>query len=514
MLIRRVELIGFFGITDTLVFPESGVLKVVSPNGSGKTARILDAPSWAVWGRTLRRTPPTPISTEPTFAEVALVTDKVEVVRSTKRGKKLSWNYHDQQPVVYETVSKSEAALERVLGDQNSWIRTHVFSSRDANLFSTATDGERKRLLERMMGLDIFDDAYKFVQQASTARKLAITSLQSELSLLEERISEVRNHAASLKELAKAENIDRTELEKEKSGLLLEREGHQRTYHDSSSELVRAQTLVAVAQKQQISHKDGICYACRQKIPDDILRQQDEELSRAIQEANDIGSKFRLQTQQATLRLADIDRRLSELQSMLDRSSSNGMVSSKLADLKKRYEADKTRLMNIQFDLEFLQDEESVTSHALRILGLQGVRARILGRALTSLEDLANLYLSWLNTPTRITLSASTEAVSGKVVDKISIGVDGFGGGHGYEASSGGERRRLDMAILLALASLSGSHGTLIFDEAFDALDHAGVESASELIGRIAENRPVVVITHNASLISALAGDPVSFPVL
>ena len=144
MLIKSVRLEGFFGITDHVEFPTTGVMTVVARNGTGKTGRMLEAPAWAAWGKTLRRTPPTRLGGDP-YACVALVTDKVEVVRATKKPK-LVWNHVGLQPVDYETPTKADEALERVIGDQTTWRRTHIFSSSDAALFSAATDGDRKRL--------------------------------------------------------------------------------------------------------------------------------------------------------------------------------------------------------------------------------------------------------------------------------------------------------------------------------------------------------------------------------
>jgi len=104
-------------------------------------------------------------------------------------------------------------------------------------------------------------------------------------------------------------------------------------------------------------------------------------------------------------------------------------------------------------------------------------------------------------------LSPYTERKSGVVSDSISIKVSGVGGGRGYKAASGGERRRIDAALLLALAEVSSAAagqapGTLWMDEVFDALDEEGVDAVSDVLAELAEERAVVLITHSSVLAS------------
>ena len=140
------------------------------------------------------------------------------------------------------------------------------------------------------------------------------------------------------------------------------------------------------------------------------------------------------------------------------------------------------------------------------VLGLKGVRAHVLGKSLDGLERVANGWLAKIaGASISLSLKPYTEKKTGGMSDAISLEVHGAGGGNGYKAASGGERRRIDVSILLALAEVAQaahgtSKGTIFFDECMDSLDGDGIDRVSEALNELAKDRCVVVITHNPSL--------------
>lgn len=508
MLLARVKLKNCCGITDDIEFPEVGTLTVVGENGSGKTVRVLDAPAWAAWGSTLRGTPPT---TGSTHTEVALITDKVEIIRSTKNPK-LEWRHHGTVPPIYETPTKQKEALLRVTGPMDTWCRTHVFTSLDAAIFSTATDGERKRLLEKLIGLHVFDAAYKIISDSTSSRLNSVTDIRNKIVRLEERMAEIGRHAKDLRAFFdQSDSGDPEKMQAEQMELAQKRQGFQEEYQRASAEIAQARAQLSMVQSQQLQHQNGQCYACKQNIPHALLEQQQADLATAIRSANEAEVRNRVAMQDAAQAMSDIDYKLQNLNERINRTGSYQLVVDKLAALKLRYKEEQQQHASLQFDLSLYEEDEEVQRHASRMLGLKGPRARILARSLSALEVLANSYMEWLNSDTRLVLHGSADQANGKPSEKITIEVVGYGGGHGYDGASGGERRRIDMALLLAIANLSKSKGTLIFDEVFDALDNEGVRSACELLTRISEKRPIIVITHNPELVLGLRGPKLTF---
>ncbi len=153
-----------------------------------------------------------------------------------------------------------------------------------------------------------------------------------------------------------------------------------------------------------------------------------------------------------------------------------------------------SRLADLDFEVEILQASEQVLSYTERLFGTRGVRSRILGQALGPIQDAANAFLEHLHPDIKIELDADSDLKKGTSVEKIALTIHGRGGGHGYRALSKGERKRVDIALLLALASLGGE-GTLFFDDTFDFLDEEGAEAVGRVLEELAVDRTVVVLT-------------------
>jgi DNA repair exonuclease SbcCD ATPase subunit len=138
-------------------------------------------------------------------------------------------------------------------------------------------------------------------------------------------------------------------------------------------------------------------------------------------------------------------------------------------------------------------------------LGLRGVRAHVLARALGGIEAAANAWATKLGGMS-VKLRPYSERKSGGIADCISIDIEGRGD---YRATSGGERRRIDVAMMLALAEIAAAAhgktpGTLFLDEVLDALDKDGIERVKLIVEELAQERAVIVITHNQNLVQGI----------
>ena len=163
-------------------------------------------------------------------------------------------------------------------------------------------------------------------------------------------------------------------------------------------------------------------------------------------------------------------------------------------------------------ELEAAVRELDVLDAAILVLSPKGVRAKMLASRLASLGHAATHHLRHMGLPWTLVLAPTRELKGGGERDEISLEVRG---GSDYEDASRGERRRIDVSIVLAFAQLAGAwtgdHGDLpmFFDEVFDGLDRRGREAVAEILTELARNRPVVVITHRPEMRDHLQPDHV-----
>lgn len=137
----------------------------------------------------------------------------------------------------------------------------------------------------------------------------------------------------------------------------------------------------------------------------------------------------------------------------------------------------------------------------------QGIKSYILDDITPFLNRRVNKYLDKLTSGhIEVKFTTQTTLKSGETREKFSIEISNQDGGQEYSANSGGERKRIDLAINLALQDLVASRSNkriniAIWDEVFDALDEVGIEKVIELLQELSEEKStILVVSHNQHL--------------
>ncbi|WCS68537.1 chromosome partition protein [Bacillus phage vB_BsuM-Goe16] len=139
--------------------------------------------------------------------------------------------------------------------------------------------------------------------------------------------------------------------------------------------------------------------------------------------------------------------------------------------------------------------------------GNQGIKSILLDSVTPFLNQRANYYLSALSDSTmEVEFNTQTTLASGEKRDKFSVEVKNKNGEDGYRGSSNGEKRRIDVAVNMALQDLVMSRSNkkidlIVYDEVFEGLDQIGCEAVIQLLNEKAKQcGTVMVITHSESL--------------
>lgn len=137
----------------------------------------------------------------------------------------------------------------------------------------------------------------------------------------------------------------------------------------------------------------------------------------------------------------------------------------------------------------------------------KGIRSFIFETSLPELSSRANYYSTVLTGGTiNISILPTTAIKStGGVKEKLNIIVDNSLGAKSYDGCSEGEKRRVDLCLLLALQDLVSSRGTKkwdtsFLDEVFDTLDNTGITAVIDLLRTESPNKSIYLISHNNDL--------------
>lgn len=537
MRVKLLQLRYFMSYTEALLkFPDTGVLMITGANGAGKSS-IVEGVSFGGWGETLRG--PSPWLSGVPLGSISFGSTDVNVTRKrTGARNDLQWFPRTDSELgaaadtvmklgdgggQFENATKAQEALERVIGSHDVWRRSHVFSSHDAAHFTLATDKERKVLLESVLGVDVFDeglkacrDALKVAAQAHHDAKLRMEALTLRAAGARRRIEE---SVALLEQIPKTSASGSSEKVRRLAALLVEQKAAladlSKNVAAANSEAAERAGFIRALQRKLDSLQVDKCPTCGQGISERLREPVRKQIEEERAKAMGISSSIREQMEADQEQRESLDGELEELRKKkaeLEAADANAATHAKqralLASRVEESEAEVSRLLG---ELASLTVEEGDSKRALQelyvveqVLGLRGVRAQILGNALAGLERIANNWLLRIAGP-GLSLHLAT------VDDKIRLEVNGAGGGHGYQAASGGQRRRIDIALMFALAEVSSAArglvpGTMFFDEVFDALDEEGVEAVAAALTDLARERCVVVISHNIGLVRRLPG--------
>jgi DNA repair exonuclease SbcCD ATPase subunit len=526
---------------DVEVAVPPGLSLFLGDNGAGKTALALEAPSWCVWKKTIRGTKPDGEvhgtfeaggkrwRIERTDATVILAEDAV------MPGKGRVWVNRSGQ-----TPTETQERIDRIFGSWRRFSSTRVFSRRLLNRFGGATDKERKALLEEVLGYDRFERAYQWAlkergrrdeayRKAHAAAMAAYAAYDQAQKALEAMHAQPGDLPADVQAQQVEKSARRDELHQKWAALtsdLAKARAVVQGYRDLETK-VRTEDRGVASQIAALTPKGAAPTSCPTcKRPFGTASTEDAqaaygahveaELATLRQRREVLGRRLAGAVAEAELAVREVTR----IQGLHDgHGQALSLLDRELAGLAARFTAARERsalltaleTQHAKADAENTEaqaaavranDALAVAEHACAILGPKGVRVKMLAGGLALLEVGANEVLPRLGGQvSAVRIAGSRTKADGDAVAEVSIKVEGAGGGE-YRGTSDGEMGRVDAALLLGLARISGDPGFICFDEPFDGLDKEGLAGVCEILQEMAQTRQVVVITHSDDLVS------------
>lgn len=576
-------------------------------NGAGKSS-IFEALVWALFGRTIRDLPyDDKVIRDDADQGEALVKLTIEskaynIQRSKSRGEPARLSVLDdsgEEVFLTGTVVEKTKALEQLIRcDFDTFCNTAYFPQEKFTFFTQASDGDRKKVFDQILGTGYFQGLEKRARELKAEVQHELQKHTDEIEdiikvKLEAQEEEVRRLQFELDESANRTEADRKTLKDELDQLRLtqtsaintkkelekrresmrdqikevkkidkllgqlheEVSGRAAEYKLRVSKLERAEKDYAEAANDSASHlqllEKGRCPYCKQKFVDtESLSEMGQSLHDKLEATEESVTTYTKLEEEAEARYDQAKRKYDEvrpkntLENLSERlkkveedlEDTNVQLATISGDMSGRQRAlarldqlvveqvdrleaqlvmTKDTLVRTQQRLVAKQEEvDAVEKHIARLdfwidgFGPRGMRSLIFENMLPFINERANLYSSQLTDGAiRIEITATTQLKSGDLREKIAVSAVNDQGASVYGGNSGGERKRIDLAILLALqdliASRSGAAVQLaVYDEILDMLDEGGIQRVVDLFHEMAKTKPIFVITHSEWLTS------------
>jgi exonuclease SbcC len=214
----ELELQNFLAYRDPgpLSFEGIHIACLAGPNGAGKSS-LLDAITWALWGKARVNAPDDLIHQGQTEMRVALAFDLAgslfRVIRQRKVGKRgtsllemQGWDAETNswRGISEKTIRETQQKIESLLRlDYETFVNSAFLVQGRADEFTTKTPGLRKQVLSNILGLSSWEDFEQRARDRIAETKTGMNRLDGRLDEIDRELSQREAHES---ELAAAES--------------------------------------------------------------------------------------------------------------------------------------------------------------------------------------------------------------------------------------------------------------------------------------------------------------------
>lgn len=469
----------------TLPTGSSSLVLVHGANGTGKSSRLVDAPCYALWGKTER-------GIDPWGAQAGHVTVETDQFTITRRwtGRSLSVRLVDpSRATEFSTNTSAAAEVCRRYMPLDAWKLCARLTSSDIAAFSRAAAAKELSMLESVLGLSWVKRASAAASAKHREAQTSLAEIAYEQKQNQQQVAHIE-HTIALAEMLLGETPEPPPFPKPTEQYIADLRLQIAGNHSS------AQRRLAEQHVDESTNRES-CPTCK--------RPWDRKARADISQETAAPSQYA--SAQAAARAWHLLDAAKDQQAAW--ASYEAAVRSRQAKLQQlNLPREHERLldalcdaMEIDNNLQRAQQQAEVAAAVNQLYSAGGVRELLLKRALSILAQTATSYahaLGLFDTSIRLELRSDN--------GKIEFSASGVGGKHGYDGASSGQRRRIDIAMALAMADNSqyGKRGTLWLDEVFDSLDEDGIDQVVSLITHLSQQRQVILLTHNYTALQML----------
>ena len=557
-------------------------------NGAGKSM-VLEAVAWCLFGKTLRpKLSPDDVVRRGSRGGASVTVwvkgeREIKVTRYRKHTVRKNTVHLEIDGEAYTpgTVAETDALIEDYLGlTFEGYCNSVAFGARvDVQSFYSSTDAEKKRLLNELLGLGVYEAAADLAKKRLRDATSLLQDIEHDLDTVTQRQEDAYDALGQAEEDLDPEGLQRKIAEltvkdqrfskgirqlREEQGeadaafasaqesysikVRLYDEKHaaaekllkqrQRAVWDAQSEQsgFNSRALELDSLIRQTKEKGDTCETCGQKLDttareesiasmvkkrDDFkhkavamdieLKHHEEELelvtfpSEPCRELLEAAEDWQERCQQ---RIRELTQGREHCQQQLEQAKDHyDNIEAQITKLREKATELDNSLSELTEKIEPAKDDVDAYEYWTKGFGARGLQSFLIEAEMGRINKAATGHAQRLvGKGARIQLTAtSTTKTKGHQREVINITASIPNCASSYEGASKGQKRRLDLSLMLAFHELL-AHRTampianLFVDELFDGMDLTGVETSTELLKELSEDRPVLLITHDSRL--------------
>lgn len=482
-------------------------------NGAGKSS-IIEAVVFALFGKTLRKTNEKSITNYYTKGKcvVRLVVNDNVVIERTKKPPRLTLEI-DGENYTQDSISETQKYMENTLNTNYSiFTASMVFGQANSMNFLTATPEEKRAIIQSFLSVgDLFRNRAairSLKSQALSAKKVAealMNSAQVDVNAMKGKLQTIqknRRRAADLlsadtkKFISKYTVPEIAALESERHDLEHEigKKQHQKMMHERG----------IAWRKQQLEGDPPKCEKC------DWISQhqwdQREEIKAELQKDLSEVKRYEKEIKALNKKIDEIiipisAHDLETVENYKDSLRSEEFYKDRIKSKKEDVEKHGEEVLRHQKQYDIMKFWENAFSET-------GIIKYIIRNILEFFNERCNFYM----------FSLSQGRFSIKFDDSLAEEIFNEGEPCFFDSMSGGEKKRISLAVMLALNDLlllTGKERSNIvfFDEVADTLDPQGVNCLFEVLEELSQEKKIFIITHNDEFVSLLQNEAENFIV-
>lgn len=542
-----LKLYNFFAVKEAVItFRDKGFVVVVGPNGSGKTTMTIEGVLYALYGTSFEYGQRPGSAVKNRWASdwnVEIDFTDGDSTYKISRGKKGLFLFKDEKDISRSRSDDTQEIIEQILGRSESLFRRSVIFSVNMKRFSDLPESEKKALFDELTGIGSIDVGLLKTEEALKRAETELSTLKDSHRKVSLRIDVALDSAPDpdsaldpirRKELAESIELNervlnssrknskdaikkvRSKLEK----LSLIKDDINSEMADVKAKKASANSQLYTIQSQEEDQrtliKKGICPECRQKTDhlvskdyskdkialkgikvdlDAQLEILESDLQEARRRESSLNSSIRaLEDEQDNFERTK-ERSLRESRSLLEKIDENlkreATQQGILETLKEEQKSLQKRIdaKQVEVDNELVL-KTSFGKKGFRV-GIQASMIPELNREILSVVEESNSPLSL-----QLSIKGEDQTFSGS----FGITVINPSGSDEYRGSSAGEKKILDLILMLAMMSQADQRARVPFNHVFfdETLENLDEERACVILGfmrRLATRKSSVLLT-------------------